>query len=151
MFSANKVINIIIEDLKQNFEAGYRVQFFNFFGMRPEDWTKRFTTANGIIILYEGCDYEIETSHTMTGTIRLTFLVADSMVARSDSEQNYLIDKFRDFITWYEFDELKETYPNDDFEPFFPEVESIFATTERGVTIFSITGYINFVKRNIGG
>lgn len=149
MFSANKVINCIKEDIESNFDETCHVE--NFFGFDVSAYDTKFTQANAIYIIYEGCDYEIETGSSMTGSITISFLIIDQVLATASAKEDFLLDRFRDYITWKEFSALATHYPDADFLPFFPSVESLVSTEEGGIAVFVIRGNISFVKRNIGG
>ena len=151
MFSANKVVNIIKDDINANFHPGINFTTYNFFGMRADEIENKFTQPNCVIIIYNGCSYETETSSTMRGLIDIEFVIVEQTIAVSEAEEVFLIDKFRDFITWQVFDELAEEYPTDDFEPFMPTDEALYTTLDSGVSLFTFRGNIRFVKRNIGG
>jgi hypothetical protein len=151
MISINKIINIIIEDIKTNFDPGYKFKIENFFGFEAREYERKFTQANSIYVIYDGAEYEKGMSFTMPMILSFTFVIVFQTVAVSKTKEDYLLDKFREFITWYNFDELNVEYATADVEPFFPEDERLITTVKGGVTLFAITGSISLIKRNIGG
>lgn len=148
-YSAKKVINIIKTDLEANFKPGYPVKVENFFGVMESEIAKKFLSSNAIVIQYGGADLKEKTSRTATADLIINFFVVEQILATENKEM-YLIDEFRDFIFWKEFEGLKAAYPALDPQPFFPPRETLWDAYE-GKIIFLISGTINMIKRNIGG
>ena len=152
IFSANKVINILKDDIEANFDPGIECRVYNFYGLSSAELERKFVQPGSIIIIYNGCPYDKEsTGYSMKGMIQIQFIVVEQTLATAKRKDDFLLDKFRDFIVWQKFDELNSEYPESDMEPFFPEDETLLSTTEAGISQWSFIGYIQFVKRNIGG
>jgi hypothetical protein len=148
-YSAKKVINIIKADLEANFKPGYPVKVENFFGVMESQVAQKFLQSNAVVIQYGGADLKVGTSRTATADLTINFFVVEQILA-TENKETYLIDEFRDFIFWKEFEGLKTAYPALDPQPFFPSTEALWDAHE-GKIIYLMSGKINMIKRNIGG
>lgn len=148
-YSAKKVINIIKADLEANFKPGYPVKVENFFGVMESEVAKKFLQSNAIAIQYSGADLEPETGRSATADLTINFFVIEQILA-TENKETYLIDEFRDYIFWKEFEGLKIEYSTLDPQPFFPSREALWDAYE-GKIIWLVNGRINMIKRNIGG
>jgi hypothetical protein len=148
-YSAKKVINIIKADLEANFQPGYPVKVKNFFGVMESEVAKKFLQTNAIAIQYSGADLAKLISRSATADMTINFFVVEQILA-TENKETYLIDEFRDFIFWKEFEGLKTAYPALDPQPFFPTTEALWDAYE-GKIIWLVSGKINMIKRNIGG
>ena len=144
-FAAKKVIEIIVADIKENFDPGIDIKVYNFFGLELEKISEKFFKANSIIVVYEGADYETKTNISVDHPLLLHFLVVEQLVATATKEK-YLFDHFRDFIAWREFTGLTEEYAELSPEPFFPDRERLYDRYS-GIMIWLFSGQLNMEKK----
>lgn len=150
MFSAKKVTEIIVADIKANLESTTVFTVKNLYGKKIENMTEWLKSAT-IYVAYTGCTFEPITGHTIEGNISLLFIIVDQMMATRRRER-FFLDDVRDYLTWRDFTGLATEYSTDDFRVFMPTDEALFLYDEKtGRAVWTIAGTIGFDKRGISG
>lgn len=148
LHSVNKIFELIKADIDANFSPGYTVHVRNMYGTPSDAWEKAIRQANTIFIIFDDESYERETNATMEGTFRIVFFVIEQIMGKSATKYNYLSDKFMDYLLEDGFGKkwttVQTQYPNEKFEPFYPESKELVELLKGGLVRYEISGFMNF-------
>lgn len=147
MIEINKLINAIIEQIKEEFNPDRTYQVQNFFGKELKDFRDLFKKTNTIYILFDSIHYDIESNNTQNCRLDLNFIIIEPNLTL---QSKYLTDYFRDYIHYKTFD--FSSYISSDWqvysiEPCFLEREYLMSLDEESRAIFVFECYINFQLR----
>lgn len=148
LHSANKIFELIKTDLVANFSPGYTVHVRNMYGIPSDAWDKYFHQANTILIIYDAEAYERESNESMEGTFRIVFFVIEQIMGKAATKYDYLSDKFSDYLMEDGFGKkwptIQTQYPNEKFEPFYPESKELVEILKGGLVRYEISGFMNY-------
>lgn len=148
LHSTAKIFNLIKAEIESNFDPGYPYHVRSMFGIPRDQWEKIFHQANTIMIILDEEPMERETNATMDATMKIVFFVIEQIMGKSKTKYNYLSDKFRDYLTedgygkrWVS---LQTEYPDETFEPFYPENKILAEILKGGLVRWEIPGHIDY-------
>jgi len=148
LHSTNKVFQLIKAEIEANFDPGYTVHVKNMYKVPKEAWDKYFRQANTIMIIFDEETYERESNETMAGTLDIVFFVIEQIMAKSATKYDYLSDTFRDYLTEDGFGKrwtvLNTEFPDEKFEPFYPESKALVEIMKGGLVRYEIAGHMDF-------
>ena len=148
LHSTNKIFELIKADIKANFSPGYTVHVRNMFGIPSDQWENYFRQASTILIIEVEETYERESNETMAGTMSVMFFIIQQIMAKSKTKYDYLSDTFRDYLMEHgfgrRFTTIQTQYPNEMFQPFYPESRTLVELLKGGLARYELVGHMDF-------